>query len=170
MHRLIRWVGDPSPFEDPHIARSLASGRVPLPLARWFAFFSKWQRQIVITGKMTATLGLDRGFRQTYQFGPDQYLVWMTDEDAAQLFRHRLLRWQFLDVTDCPRMTERSRLTQQEWMQLREDFLPLGPGRIEGSRLSAKQLARDAQGQRDQQHAAERMARLMEGRQQLAIQ
>lgn len=172
MYRLIRWCGDPSPWEDPEIAVGLAKGRVPRPLAEWFEFFNKWQRQVVINGRMTATLGVTRGFRQTYQFGPEQYLVWMTDEDAALLFRNRLLRWQFVDVTDCPRMTERPPMTLEKWLMLREDFSPLGPGRREGSRLSDKQIAKEAQQRKDRQFAAERAERfagpLYEGRKRAA--
>lgn len=141
-HRLIRWFGDPSPWSDPTIARALAQGRVPLNLVEKLRFFDKWQRQIA---RGSRVLGLESGFGQSYQFGPQQFLVWMTDEDAAHLFRNRWERWQFLDVTETPWMTVRPPMLKDQWHMLLADFAELGPGRRAGTRLSAQQALRDAE-------------------------
>jgi hypothetical protein len=143
-YRAVRWIGDPSPWSDPTIGKALATQTLPLTLAERLRFYEKWQRQFPVPGRSTRTIGLESGFSQAYQFGPHQFVVWMTDEDAQHLFRNRWERWQFLDVTETPSLTERPRMTKEQWHQLLADFALLGPGRVAGGRLSAAQAARDA--------------------------
>lgn len=164
-HRLIRWLGDPSPWADPAIAKALAQEQIPVPLAEKLAFFNKWQRQIAVGSR---TIGFESGMSQAYQFGPQQFLVWMTDGDWAHLSSNRWERWQFIDVTDSPYTVERPRMTKEQWMILLDDFSRLGPGRSAGSRLSAQQLAKDRKRREELQFSAERAERLYEGRLRLA--
>jgi hypothetical protein len=143
-HRLIRLFGDPSPWSDPTIAKALATQTLSLALADRLRFFDKWQRQILVPGQIERVLGAESGMSQTYRFGPYQFAVWMTEEDAAHLLSNRWERWQFLDITDTPTLTERPRMTKEQWLQLLADFALLGPGRRAGTQLSAAQVARDA--------------------------
>lgn len=143
-HRLIRLFGDPSPWDDPTIAKALATGALSLSMADRLRFFNKWQRQIIVPGRFDRVIGPESGMSQTYRFGPHQFAVWMTDEDAAHLLSNRWERWQFLDITDTPFLTERPRMTKEQWQMLLADFALLGPGRVAGAQLSAAQAARDA--------------------------
>jgi hypothetical protein len=143
-YRLVRWVGDPPVWSDPTIGKGLATQSLSLATADKRRFFNKWQRQFPVPGHSTRIIGPESGYSQTYQFGPHQFLVWMTTEDAAHLFRNRWERWQFLDVTETPFLTERPRMSKEQWLALLDDFALLGPGRMAGTRLSVEQAARDA--------------------------
>lgn len=123
--RLVRWVGDPIPWDDPAVQREVAAGRLPLDLAEWFRFFAVYQANQLVPGRMQKTLGPDSGFGRTYTFGPEEYRVWMTDEDAALLFANEWDRWQFLDVTDTPSQTRRPALGANGWRSLRASFAKL---------------------------------------------
>lgn len=160
--RLVRWCGDPVPWEDPEIVRGLALGIIAPPLAEWFAYFNKWQRQAVFPG-MVRAFGIDSGYSRSYQWGPEHYLTWMTPEDTARLLADRWWRWQFIDVTDRQQWPVRPRMTSRQWQELREDFLLLGPGRRIGGRLSAKQIAKEQRLKEQGQYTAERAERLLLG-------
>jgi hypothetical protein len=142
--RLVRWFGDPSPWSDPTIAKALATQTLSLSLTDRLRFFDKWQRQILVTGGTERTLGAESGMSQTYHFGPYQFAEWMEREDVDHLLRNRWERWQFFDITDMPWLTERPRMTSEQWLQLLADFALLGPGRRAGTKLSAVQAAKDA--------------------------
>lgn len=123
--RLVRWVGDPIPWDDPAIQRALAQGRLSLGLTEWFRHFATYQANQLVPGRMTKTLGPAHGFGQTYTFGPDEYRAWMTDADAALLFGNEWDRWQFLDVTDAPGQTQRPPMGKRDWQSLQASFAKL---------------------------------------------
>lgn len=166
--RLIRLIGDPNPWEDPNLGRAMASGQLPVSIAERLAFYDKWQRQGVILGRTSRLLGPESGLTMSYLFGPDQYLVWVLQEDWEHLRSNRWERWQFIDVTsfaDSPQMlelAERPRMSREDWMMLLDDFALLGPGRKAGSRLSAAQMAKDRKRREEMQYSAERANRFGE--------
>jgi hypothetical protein len=126
--RLIRWVGDPSPFQDEGIRKALASGRLPDPILRGLRFFENQQRVSVVPGKSELTLGPTHGFSRTYAFGPTSFEVWMEDADAARLLGNEWDRWQFLDVTEVP-SAARPPLSKNQWAALLASFGKLGANR-----------------------------------------
>lgn len=128
-HRLIRLVGDPSPWADPALSKALVWKRVPLRVAEALAFYGKWQMQALVIGATERCIGVADGFSRAYCFGPHQYAVWMEAADAAHLLGNEWERWQFLDITDTPWVTERPRMTNQDWGTLLASFAKLGEGR-----------------------------------------
>lgn len=142
----------------------MAAGQLPATIAERLAFFDKWQRQSIIPGKSARIIGPESGMSMTYQFGPEQYLVWMLDVDWEHLRSNRWERWQFIEVSpDWPvEAMIRPRMTKEQWMMLLDDFAKLGPGRVTGGRLSAKQLARDQQRREQLQQSAERMEKFVD--------
>ena len=128
-HRLIRLVGDPSPWADPDLSKALVGKRVPLAVAAALAFYGKWQMQALVVGTTHRTIGAESGLSQTYEWGPIQYAVWMEELDAAKLLANEWERWQFLDITDTPLLRERTGMTSQEWGSLLESFAKLSEGR-----------------------------------------
>lgn len=127
--RLIRLVGDPSPWADPALAKALVGQRVPLKVAEALAFYGKWQMQALVVGTTERCIGVADGFSQSYCFGPRQYAVWMEERDAAHLLANEWERWQFIDITDTPWMTERRRMISDDWAALLASFAKLGRGR-----------------------------------------
>lgn len=121
-HKLIRWVGDPIPWDDPAIQRAIAHQRLPLTLTTWFRRFVTHQANQLVPGRMEKTLGPASGFSRTYTFGPHEYRVWMTEADAALLFGNEWDRWQFLDVTDAPHSTTRPAMSANDWRALQASF------------------------------------------------
>ncbi len=126
--RDIRWIGDPSPLEDPTIRAALAAGRVPPRDLLAIRFFENQQRISVVAGVSELTLGPQHGFRRTYRFGPQNFVVTMEDADADRLFANEWDRWQFRDVTDVPAAL-RPPLTAQHWRALLASFAKLDAGR-----------------------------------------
>lgn len=128
-HRLIRLVGDPSPWADQRLAKELVGNRVPLHVAEALAFYGKWQMQALVRGTTHRVIGIGDGYSQNYVFGPHQYAVWMTNEDARRLRENKWERWQFLDITDTPWLVDRPPMRPEQWAQLLEDFAQLGRGK-----------------------------------------
>jgi hypothetical protein len=162
--RLIRHVGDPHPWQDPNLGRAMAAGQLPVNIAERLAFFDKWQRQSILPGKSARILGPESGLSMTYQFGPEQYLVWMLDPDWEHLQSNRWERWQFIEVNPDwpPEAMSRPRMTKEQWMMLLDDFALLGPGRSASGRLSAAQLARDQQRREQVQQSDEKLAKFVD--------
>src|SRR5262245_61427495 len=129
-YRLIRWIGDPSPWSDPAIAKALAFQRLPLPLVQRLQYFNKWQRILVVPGRTQHILAPASGFSRTYIFGPQEFRVWMDDADVDLLFHNEWDRWQFIDVTDNPSQRERPRMEMRDWQRLLESFSKLGHARV----------------------------------------
>lgn len=125
MYRLIRWVGDPTPWRDPNIVADISNERIPQWAIDRFVEFDRHQRICALPGKSELTLGPSHGFSQTYVFGPKQFSVWMLEEDAKKLFDNEWDRWQFIDITETPSMTERMPLTKNQWKQLMASFSKL---------------------------------------------
>lgn len=128
-HRLIRLVGDPSPWADQAVAKALVGKRLPLAVAEALAFYGKWQMQALVVGTTHRSIGLESGYSRNYEFGPKQYAVWMDEADAARLLRNEWERWQFLDITDTPWVMERPRMTNRDWARLLDSFAKLDKGR-----------------------------------------
>lgn len=127
--RLVRWIGDPSPFADPVLQKAIAFGQTPPALLAALEFFTTWQRQLLLPGTSARCFGVESGFSQTYCFGPRQYAAWMEEADAALVFANEWERWQFLDVTDDPSRVERPRMGKDDWRALLASFAKLGKGR-----------------------------------------
>jgi hypothetical protein len=123
--RLLRLVGDPSPWADQALAKALVGKQVPLDVARALAFYGKWQMMSL----RPRVFGFESGFSQTYMFGPQQYARWMHKADAAILLNDEWERWQFLDITDTPWVTERPAMSNMDWARLLASFAKLGMGR-----------------------------------------
>jgi hypothetical protein len=128
--RLIRWVGDPGPWSDPTLAGALARQEIPVPIARKLQDYNKYKRQLCIPGRTQRGFGPKEGFSQSYTFGPYEFTQRMSAEDAAYLFTNEWDRWQFIDVTDMPSLTERPPLTLRQWHQLLASFEKLGYARV----------------------------------------
>lgn len=111
------------------MAKALAANQVPIAVATALSFFNKWQRQIVIAGTSQRCVGIADGFSRSYCWGPQQYAVWMETADANRLFANEWERWQFLDITDTPSVTERPRMSKDDWRRLLASFAKLGRGR-----------------------------------------
>jgi hypothetical protein len=114
----IRWVGHPSPFEDPNIVKMLEVGRIPLPMALAFRKFEHHRRVPAVVGRSEFSVGLAHGFSRTYRWLPHQELE-MTEEDWQLLCRHPLDRYMFLDVTDIS-PPQRPLLQKRQWQELIE--------------------------------------------------
>ncbi len=127
--KLIRWIGDPIPWDDPAVQRAAANGTLSLRLAAWFRYFSTHQCNQLVPGRMEKRIGPESGFSQGYVFGPHEYRVWMTDADAALLLGNEWERWQFLDVTDAPESARRPAMGKRDWQSLQASFAKLTDGR-----------------------------------------
>lgn len=103
--------------------------RVPVEVAEALAFYGKWQMQALVRGATCRVLGIGDGFSRDYVFGPLQYAVYMTSEDADLLLGNEWERWQFLDITECPWVTERPPMTDRDWGRLLTSFAKLSEGR-----------------------------------------
>lgn len=137
---------------------------MPVNIAERLAFYEKWQKQSIVLGRSARLIGSESGMSMSYQFGPKQYLVWMTDEDWAHLQSNRWERWQFIEVSPdwSAEAMVRPPMSKEQWMMLLDDFALLGPGRVAGGRLSAKQIAKDAKRRQELQYSAERVEEFAE--------
>ena len=121
--RLVRWWGDPSPFDDANIRRAIARGAVPMALLAAFRVFENHQR-IVPTRGADVAFGPDHGYSRSYRFTAEAPFQWMEPADAARLLGNPWERWQFADVTDAP-SAERPPMTKDRWRALVADFAKL---------------------------------------------
>jgi hypothetical protein len=128
-YRLIRMVGDPSPWADPDLSKALVGRRVPLDVAEALAFYGKWQMQALVRGTSERVLSTVDGYSQAYRFGPHQYAVWMANDDAKLLLGNEWERWQFIDITETPWLVDRPPMKPEDWARLLESFAKLGRGR-----------------------------------------
>jgi hypothetical protein len=117
--RQIKWVGHPSPFDDPNIRRALYRQQLPFPLLQALRRFEHDRRICATPGRQdTYHVGIQHGFSRTYIWYPHQ-TVEMTEEDWEKLCRNPLDRYLFLDVTDFP-VADRPPLTKAQWQELLE--------------------------------------------------
>ena len=128
-YRLVRWVGDPSPYNDPKILQGIMEQKLSMPVIEAIRTYDRHQRICAIPGKSELTLGPSHGFSQTYVFGPEQFAVWVAVEDLPLIFDNEWARWEFLDITDNPSQTERTRLSGNDWKRLLSSFAKLDKGR-----------------------------------------
>lgn len=112
----IRWVGHPSPFEDPYIQKRLFEGTLPLPMAFAFRKFEHNRRIAAVPGHSEFSVGPAHGFSRTYRWLPKQELD-MDEKDWELLSKYPTDRYMFLDVTDVS-LSERPLLTKQQWQEL----------------------------------------------------
>ena len=123
--RLIRWIGDPSPWADPAVARGILEERFSVGVIEDLRRFDTEQKISALPGKSELVLGPTHGFSETYVFGPWQFCAWMQPEDARILFTNEWDRWQFIDITDNPSQTERPRMSKRDWQALVQSFRKL---------------------------------------------
>lgn len=112
----VRWVGHPSPFEDPQIHKMIFEGTLPLPMAFAFRRFEHNRRVAANPGRSEFSVGPSHGFSRTYRWLPNQELE-MEERDWELLCRHPLDRYMFLDVTDMS-LPQRPLLTKRQWQEL----------------------------------------------------
>lgn len=115
--RRIRWVGHPSPFEDPVIQKDLEAARIPMPLVQALRRFEHNRRISVLPGKSTFSVGFKDGMSRSYVWGPTNFEIEMEDKDWDILRRHPLDASMFLDITDFSPL-HRPPLTKRQWMAL----------------------------------------------------
>lgn len=127
--RLVRWIGDPSPWQDAVMRKNLMLNTLSPAIVERLSFFDKHQRISVVSDHSESILGPAHGFSQTYVFGPQQFAVWMHDQDAAKLFANEWDRWQYLDVTDAPYTERRPPLKGSDWMAIVASFAKVAANR-----------------------------------------
>jgi len=115
--RIIRYVGHPSPFDDPNIRRRLARQSMPPDVALAMSHFEHNRRISVRRGASVYNVGRAEGFSRQYTWGPIHFDVEMDDADWKRLDRDPIHRFMFLDVTNgVP--PARPPLTPQDWVSL----------------------------------------------------
>jgi len=123
VHRLIRWVGNPSAFQDPLVKTWIVMGKLSMQQLEGFRRYENHLRVSLSPGS-ERSLGPAHGFAQTYIFTPQAPYQWMLERDAALLMSNRWDRWEFLDHTDAPGIAQRV-MRREDWRQLMDDFAAL---------------------------------------------